>query len=409
MSDAQQTPRHGRLRQSHASLFILRIVAIGAACVLVASASVAAVALGSLSQEVTANAVDISNGTEPAAPPPQIGSIPGGFNVLIVGSDNDKDQGDAFGERDADLNDVNILLHVSEDQRNAVVVSFPRDLVIPHPECTDPETGETFDAMSARPLNDALERGGLGCVTATISQLTGLDIPYAGLVSFNGVIAMSDAVGGVPVCLEEPIADPYSGLDLPAGTSVISGTQALAFLRSRHGVGDGGDLSRISSQQSYLSSLMRKIRSEDTLTDIGKLYGLARAATQNIKLSTSLASLDSMVSMALALKDVDLDKLVFVQYPTLTDPDDANRLVPDSDLAAQLFGQISADQPFTLGADAMGPGATAAPGDPAAPAPVETTAPDAPSTDAPPAPPTAIDGIKGQTAAEQTCAIAFSE
>ena len=140
---------------------------------------------------------------------------------------------------------------------------------------------------------------------------------------------MSDAVGGVPICLSAPIDDPEAGLNLPEGRNVVSGENALAFLRSRHGVGDGSDLSRISSQQLYLASLMRTVQGNGTLTDVPKLLSLANAAAKNIKLSTNLAHADTMVSMALALKDIDLSRLVFVQYPGTTgDPDFPGKVMP---------------------------------------------------------------------------------
>jgi LCP family protein required for cell wall assembly len=381
---------------------------------------VAAYAITNIASQVSANAVDISGGGDTPVPPPVLGAFEGGFNLLVVGTDNDPNQSvDAFGERDATLNDVNILLHVSADHKNAVVVSFPRDLVIPHPQCTDPETGDVYDAMSAQPLNEAYSRGGLACVNATIENLTGLDINYAAATSFNGVIEMTNAVGGVPVCLVEPIFDSDSGLDLPAGTSVIEGQMALAFLRNRHGVGDGSDLARISSQQQYLSSMVRTLKSANTLTDITKLYGLASAAASNIKLSTSLSSLDSMVSLALTLKDVDLNNMVFVQYPVTAWSEDPNKVEPVQYLADQLFTKVQNDEPFALPADAAGTGstvvddgtATATPTDPSTD-PSAGTATDAPSTGVPSTDvataPEVIDGLKGQTAAEQTCANAFS-
>ncbi|MBK0297254.1 LCP family protein, partial [Bacillus sp. S34] len=73
--------------------------------------------------------------------------------------------------------------------------------------------------------------------------------------------------------------------------------QALAFLRSRHGVGDGSDLGRISSQQVFLSSLLRTVKSNDTLTSPTTLYKLARAAASNMQLSQSLNDVGTMVQM----------------------------------------------------------------------------------------------------------------
>lgn len=402
-------PKHAR-RQRFSSLPTLgKVVALVAAVVVVSGASLTAIALNNIATQVTANSVDISGGTGQAKP--HVGAFVGGFNVLIVGTDNDANQGDAFGVRTATLNDVNILLHVSADQKSGVVVSFPRDLIVDHPECTDPATGEVYDATYGEPLNTGFERGGLACIKSTLENLTGLQIPYAGLISFNGVIAMTDAVGGVPVCLNEPVQDSNTGLDLPAGISTISGSTALQFLRTRESIGDGSDLARISSQQQYLSSLARTLKSANTLTDVSKLYALAQAAAANIKLSTSLAGLDSMVSLALALKDVDLNRLVFVQYPGSTgDPDHPGKVVPSTDVADELFAKITADQPFALDQDATGPGSSVVAAGTPTPADNvnDSAAPTDPTSAVTPAPPV-IDGVTGQTAAEQTCTNAYGD
>ncbi|TFD93475.1 LytR family transcriptional regulator [Cryobacterium lactosi] len=416
MTEVQHTTgsaRHGRLKRSHAVAGILGTVALGLAVLLVSGAALAAFALWQVSSTVAANSIDINIGSVDGRgddPPPGIGSYENGFNLLIVGVDNDAAQGATYGERETALNDVNILVHVSADHTNAVVVSIPRDLIVAHPECTDAGTGAVRGALQAAPVNEAMGRGGLPCVVDTVEQLTGLDIPYAGLASFAAVVRLSDAVGGVPVCLTEPVDDPQAGLSLPAGTSIVAGDTALAFLRSRHGVGDGSDLSRITSQQLYLASLMRTVRGDDTLTDLPRLYSLANMAASNIHLSTSLAHTDTMVSMALALADIDLDRLVFVQYPGSTeDPDYPGRVVPMRDLAATMFAKIAADEPFSL---APAP-ATDEPlvvwppaEDPEAPAGADPAEPDAAAPTTTPATPAPerLDGLTGRTAADDSCA-----
>ncbi len=65
-------------------------------------------------------------------------------------------------------------------------------------------------------FNESLARGGLGCVTSTVTALTGIDLAYAAEISFTGVIEASNAVGGVPICFAGPIHDRHSGLDIPA-------------------------------------------------------------------------------------------------------------------------------------------------------------------------------------------------
>lgn len=406
-AEHESPPRHGRLPKRSGTRTLLKLLSGTLAVLLVSSASVAAYAVYDTLNRVQSNAVDISNpGSTPPPPPPGFGAIEGGFNLLVVGTDNDASQGLEFGERDATLNDVNILLHVSADHQNAVAVSLPRDLVIPHPECSDPETGETFDSMSAQPLNDAWERGGLGCVVATVNGFTGVDIGYAATVSFNGVIALSEAVGGVPVCLAEPVEDSDSGLNLPAGENVISGPTALAFLRTRKAIGDGSDLSRISNQQSFMASLLRTVRSNETLNDPVKLYGLAQVAADHMKFSTSLASPSSMIALALSLKDLPLENVQFVQYPVVDSSDFSGKVEPKQPLADQLMGLIINDQPFTLQPGAVGNGVEATPGGEVVP-PVEASAPpvDGSSGTEAPSPPTplVLEGLPGQNGAETTC------
>jgi LCP family protein required for cell wall assembly len=389
--------RHGRLKRSSAARTLVTVLAAGLAVVLVSSVAVAGIAVWRFSSQVSANSIDL-NGTDVPDVVPGISSYENGFNVLVVGVDNDPDQGEAYGERGSTLNDVNILVHVSADHSNAVVVSIPRDLIVAHPTCVDVESGTQFPAMSARPVNEAMSRGGLPCVVSTVEELTGLTIPFAGLATFDGVVRMSDAVGGVPICLTDAIEDPLADLSLPAGTSVVSGATALGFLRSRHGVGDGSDLSRISSQQIYLASLMRTVQGDGTFSDLPKLFSLASAAATNIKLSTTLANPDTMVSMALALKDVDLSRLVFVQYPgTTEDPMYPGKIVPTQDLADAMFAKILADEPFALAAEEPDP----------AQEPIDADAPLDPAAPVEEAGPEVLDGLTGRTAEDESCAQAF--
>lgn len=126
---------------------------------------------------------------------------------------------------------------------------------------------------------------------------------------------MSEAVGGVPVCVAEDINDDYTKLYLEAGQHTLVGDQALAFLRTRHGVGDGSDLSRISNQQVFLTSLVRKLKDEGALTNPFTMLRLGSAALENMTLSRSLTDLGVMFGMAREANDVDLDKIVFLKLP----------------------------------------------------------------------------------------------
>src|SRR5690606_24702878 len=125
------------------------------------------------------------------------------------------------------------------------------------------------------------------------------------------------------------IRDRYTGIDWPAGPRTISGLEALQFLRTRHGLENGSDLARISNQQQYMSRLAKKIMSEDVLSDLPTLLKLATTAVDNVTPSESLTNPVTLMQIALAVKNVPFDDIVFVQYPVNADPSDPNRVVPN--------------------------------------------------------------------------------
>ena len=396
--------RHGRLKGSNPFLSVLKFLGISVVVLAVSAASV--VAIDAYRFVSSAHIIDLP--PEMEGPPPDIAAMEGGFNILIVGSDKGETAQEIKERGKAELNDVTMILHVSHDHTNAVAVSIPRDMVVPIPPCPRKDGNGNHPRMSAQPINATLSYGGLACTILTVQELTGLTIDFAGMITFQGVIEMSNAVGGVPICLAEPIKDKYSGFNRPAGNYTLQGWEALAFLRSRHGVGDGSDLTRISSQQVYLSSLVRTLKSADTLHDPAKLYAIANAAVSNMSLTPNFAHADVLVAIAKALSDLELDKVTFVQYPGSTGQPGVylKKVKPNTAVANQLFAQILADKPFALpkAGDGRGsivdPNATPLPADPSATVdPSATPDPSAPPAEELPV----IQGLRGQTAADQTC------
>ncbi len=310
--------RHGRLPRHRAWASALGIVASVLAVALVSGTSVAAIAGGTLAAKP--KTVALSKDDQQVADTADITAMPGGANILLIGSDTRVGQFDSDEDVQGARNDVTILVHISQDHQQLTAVSFPRDLMVPIPACSNPATGTTYPASTSAQFNTALGNGGVSCVVDTVENLTGLRIPYAGLITFDGVISMSNALGGVDVCVAQPINDTYTGLHLTAGEHTLQGSDALAFLRTRHGVGDGSDLARISSQQVFLSALLRKITSGDTLSDPVTLYRLATAALQNMTLSDGLAKARSLVGLATTLRGMSTSNMLFVQYPVVDDP-----------------------------------------------------------------------------------------
>jgi LCP family protein required for cell wall assembly len=300
-----------------------------------------------------------------------------------------------------------MLVHISDAPRRVTVISFPRDLMLPIPSCTR-EDGSQTPAMSKQPINSAYSVGGLSCVVKTVSQLSGQNIPFAAKVTWGGVIQVTDAIGGVEVCLAAGIKDSNTGINWPAGNRLIQGIDALQFLRTRHGVGDGSDLGRISNQQQYMSRLARKLMSEDVLSNPATLYKLATTTVDAITPSQSLTNPLTLVQIALAVKNVPFDEIVFVQYPVLSDPSDLNKVIPNTQAAQVLWDALAANKPLKLTGKAGANGAVVldpnAPVDTPAPVATPTTTPTPGETVAPVEEAVELpSSITGSTAAQQTC------
>jgi LCP family protein required for cell wall assembly len=403
--------RHGRLRSHAAWKTVAKIMASAVAVALVSGGAVAAYAAWDLAKTVQPT---VTLGNESVLEGvPDVGAIEGGVNLLLIGSDSRQGQGDAFGdptEETAVLNDVTMLMHIAEDHTHTSVISFPRDMLVDVPACTDPNdpTGEPLSEQYGVKINSVLSYGGMPCVVKTVEQLTGVTIPFAGIVQFLGVAGLSEAVGGVDVCVAEPIEDEYTGTFLDAGTHTLSGIAALQFLRTRHGVGDGSDLGRISNQQVFLSALARKLQSDGTFTDPVRLYSIAKAALANMQLSDSLMDATRMISIAKALKGIDLAKIAFIQYPT--GYVDGGGAVAPTDSAQIVNQALQQDIPVVFDTAAQVDSAYASATDPNAPAPADPAAADPAATDAaadPAAPAPTVEAlpsdVSGQTAAETRC------
>ncbi|KTR78835.1 hypothetical protein NS234_02120 [Microbacterium oxydans] len=374
-----------------------RFLTLAAVAVLVIGGGTVAVAALRLSQNVTTVELHPTRTDEP----PVVADFDGAFDVLLVGSDGRAGQGAQYGEGgdvEGSRNDVTLLLHVNDAHDAATVISFPRDLLVDMPSCTDPETGKTWAAGHRVQFNESLSRGGLGCVVSTVTALTGIDLAYAAEISFTGVIDASNAVGGVPICFAGPVHDRHSGLEIPeAGTYDLSGEQALALLRSRYGIGDGSDLARISTQQVFLSSLVRTLRDQSTLTDPVKLYGIADAATRNMTLSTPLADLGTLASMAKVFSDLPLENIAFVSYPHLPAGD---RVVPDEQSAAALMERVISGETVSISSDHTGRGSELSA--PATPPSADSEGAETPDTTQPDTN-TLPSNVDGQSAAQDTC------
>jgi LCP family protein required for cell wall assembly len=216
------------------------------------------------------------------------------------------------------------------------------------PQCPNPD-GDPFPARKRQQINSTISSGGVACTHLVVQELTGLEIPFLAMIDFKGVIEMSNAIGGVEVVIDKPISDDYSQFYIEAGTHTLKGTQALAFLRTRHGIGDGSDLARISNQQMFLMALFEKVKKDGTLNNPIYLYSLASSAARNMKLSESITDVATMVTLAGALREVDTSRMKFAQVPArvLSGVDDG-RLEVIQEEATIMFDKIRTDEASKL-------------------------------------------------------------
>ncbi len=340
--------RHGNIHAAGRFRAFIGILGKALIVVLVSTLTVTTVSAVQLATELGRGEIDVPGLDGPRVIPPMDGPL----NMLLVGSDSRQGAGNsAFGDTGGVLADVIILMHVSADRKNAVALSFPRDTLVPWPACPSTTGGPGYYAQSLGQINATIGNGGPGCTLLTVELLTGVDIPYLAMVDFNGVIELSNAVGGVEVCVAEDIEDEYTNTYLKKGMHTLQGVQALQFLRTRHGVGDGSDLGRISNQQVYLTSLVRKLKSKDILNNPVALYSLAQAAARNMTLSKTLSNPAALMGVANALKDIPMKNITFLQLPSVSGLPAPNqgRVMPDYEKAQVLFDLIKNDKPLVLG------------------------------------------------------------
>jgi LCP family protein required for cell wall assembly len=318
------------------------------------------------------------------------------FTALLVGLDARTDaQGDPLppalldalhaGPDEGQLHtDTIILLHVPANPgERAVAISIPRDSYVPiaggrgtHKINSAYRRGmqDAEDALRAQGIDGAdLDRrareSGRRTLVATVEQLTGAQIDHYAEIGMAGFVELTEALGGVPVCLNGPVHDSYSGVDLPAGQQLVSGAGALAFVRQRHGLEDG-DLDRIARQQAFAASLAQRVLAPGTLGDPAQLQRLVDIATRYVVLDSGW-DLDQALSQ---MRQVSGDALSFYTIPTgrpdLRTPVDGIAVQIDRDDVRTFVGSL-------LGSGTPPPTTTPAPTTPA-----PTAQPSAPPTTA---------------------------
>ncbi|KRC37091.1 hypothetical protein ASE27_08110 [Oerskovia sp. Root918] len=344
--------RHAAARREHR---VLRVLGLVTTAVLAFGASGATAlvvkSLANVDQVDTEELVAPEASRPPVATPDPEDPLAGlPVNLVLIGSDDRSGVNEAIGGAEAGMrSDTTMLLHVSADRSRVELVSVPRDLMIPIPACTvtgggttEPSSWSIFNSAFSRGWNAGQDLASAAtCTQMTVEQISGVRTDGFLVVDFAGFQSMVDALGGVPICIPEDMDDEDANLHLTAGDHVLSGPEALALARARHGLSDGSDTYRMGRQQALLAALTKSVLGKNVLTDLPSLIRFLDAATSSLTISGGV----DLKGLAFSLRSVRADAVTFLTIPSGPQPSNPARVVL-SDEAADVWARLAADEPI---------------------------------------------------------------
>jgi LCP family protein required for cell wall assembly len=233
----------------------------------------------------------------PAPPTPVEGGEPVTF--LLVGSDTRAEV--APGETPDGRSDAIMLARFSGDRKHAQLISIPRDSWVDIP------------GQGRNKINASYSLGGPTLLIQTVEQLTQVRIDHYVAIDFDGLIQVTDDLGGVDVVVADTTSNgPYT---FPAGVNHLNGEQTRWYLGQRYGL-PGGDFDRVKRQQQYLQALFGQLFSSNTFSDPGRLDPALLAVTSAVSIDESLGNAD-LVALAYSLRDVTPENIEFFTAPVL--------------------------------------------------------------------------------------------
>lgn len=293
------------------------------------------------------------------------------MNLLLVGSDNraglTRDQirelwvggtEVAAGQR----SDTMLLVHISKNRDNAVIISLPRDSLVTIPEhISSSDSTKTVPARLNK-LNASFSFGGAPLLIETLEGETGLRIDHYIEINFLGFKNIIDALGGIDVCVKKDINDSKSNLKLSAGLQTLDGIQALKYVRTRYFDGQG-DIGRMKRQQEFMSAVFQKATSTGTLLNPIKLVNFFNAAIKTVTTDNEFNKND-LLTLGKQLKNLSADRVRTLTVPLSNANGRAEGVgsvvIWDSVLAPELFNRLLNDQPI-IDEVAATPSASASP------------------------------------------------
>lgn len=235
------------------------------------------------------------------------GGRDGAVDILLVGVDSRTDaHGNPLSDRERALlhagdevgtnTDTIVLIRVPNDGRSATAISIPRDSYVDIPDLgkgkINSAYGATKETQRLKLMNQGVSesdadkqstQAGRQALIKSVGNLTGISVDHYAEVSLLGFVLLTDAVGGVEVCLSNPVDEWMSGADFPAGRQRLDGPAALSFVRQRHNL-PRGDLDRIVRQQVFMAQLVGQVLNAKTLGNPGKMKQLSDAVGRTVVL-----------------------------------------------------------------------------------------------------------------------------
>jgi LCP family protein required for cell wall assembly len=262
----------------------------------------------------------------------------GGVDILLVGVDSRVDaQGKPLpqqvlnqlraGANDGELTDTLIVVRIPDDGKRAYAISIPRDSYVDIPGGYGKHKINSAFSRARNDKSQQLRQQGMTDQTQidnqatlegrrelvdTVRQLTGITVDHYAEVNLLGFYDISNAIGGVNVCLKAPTKDRNSGANFQAGQQSIKGGDALAFVRQRENL-PRGDLDRIVRQQVFMAGMAKKVLSAGTLTDPGKLDGLVQAIQKSVVLDKDW----DVLQFAQQMQGLAAGNMQFVTVPVM--------------------------------------------------------------------------------------------
>jgi LCP family protein required for cell wall assembly len=204
----------------------------------------------------------------------------------------------------AQRSDTLMLVHLVPGKSSAHVISIPRDSWVPIP------------GHGSAKINAAFSWGGPPLLVQTVEQLTGARIDHFGVIDWHGFRALTDAVGGVPVTIDQNSYDTETHHRFTAGTHLMNGEEALAYVRQRHGI-PGGDLGRIQHQQQFLRAMVGRVRGHVSITDPLGTARMLDAVTRTISVDDHMTNGD-LRDLVVSLRNLGAADTRFTTAPVVT-------------------------------------------------------------------------------------------